>query len=79
MTLELLAIIVPVVLGYIAWNERDKKVMREKIQQKIDKDEAKELMDLKIAPVNVRSQEIKENLIKIETKINRILDKLSEK
>lgn len=74
---ELLIFIGPVFLAYLAWNERDKRDMKHKLADTVTKKEAEHIHEVLSAPNRVRTQEIKEDIKRIETKLDKILENMS--
>lgn len=70
-------VIAPIVTAYVIYNERDKREMKNKASTIVCKQEIEHLIDIKNAPQSVRQEEIKEDIQRLERKLDKILDKLS--
>lgn len=71
--------IIPIVLFYVGFLERRFSMISHRANQGLKKDEVEHLVDLKQASVQVRQEEIKEDLHRIESKLDRLLEKLASK
>jgi hypothetical protein len=69
-------ILLPVILFYIGFNERDKLNMKLKLEKTSVKEEVEKLIDLKMNVHQVQIQDIKDDLHRIETKLDVVLEKL---
>ena len=73
MTIEqMLIAIVPILLGYIAYNERDKDNMRTK--ETVTKEEVEKLVDLKLVEHRVEIKEIKEDIREVKNKLDKVIE-----
>ncbi len=72
-------VILPVLLAYIGYNEHDKVSIKNDVDKTMSKEEVEQFVDLKIEPHNVQIQDIKADLDKIDSKLDKVLDKLSAK
>lgn len=69
-------VVLPVVLCYIGFNERDKSVMKYKLDNSISKLDVEKLIDIKIAVHQVQIQDIKDDLVRIESKLDMLLERM---
>jgi hypothetical protein len=72
MLLEGAVIVLPILLGYVAYNERDKMNVKTKLHTKLDKKDAEHLIDLKNAPVKVNQERTLEELKRFNDKLEQI-------
>ncbi len=72
-------ILIPVVLCYIGFNEKDKSMIKTKVDKSLPKDDIERLIDLKMKVHQVQIQDIKEDLNRIESKLDLILNKLAKR
>ena len=72
MLLEGVMIALPILLGYVAYNERDKMNVKTKLHNKISKHDAEHLIDLKNAPVKVNQERTLEELRRFNDKLDQI-------
>ena len=70
-------VLLPVMLCYIGFNERDKGTMRTKIENTSPKNDVEKLIDMKMQVHQVQIQDIKEDLERIEAKLDTILARLA--
>lgn len=70
-------ILIPILLGYVAYNEKDKTNMKQKIEVTSPKTDVENLIDLKMQRHQVEIASIKEDLKRIETKLDRLIDRLA--
>ena len=68
----MLIAIVPILLGYIAYNERDKDNMRTK--ETVTKEEVEKLVDLKLVEHRVEIKEIKEDIREVKNKLDKVIE-----
>lgn len=71
-------VIYPLVIVYLGWNEKDKMSMKSKIYQLPEREEIVELIDLKMSGTHIETRELKENLRRIEGKLDKIIDKMTD-
>lgn len=71
--------IVPALLAYAAYNERDKQTMRQVTQKTMPKEDIEKLIDLKLLVHQIEINEIKGDLARIENKLDKIVDLLNNK
>ena len=69
-------VLLPVMLCYIGFNERDKMSMKTKIENTSPRNDIEKLIDMKMQVHQVQIQDIKEDLERIEAKLDTILDRL---
>lgn len=70
--------LVPCLLCYIGYNEKDKFSMKNKVEKTIEKDDIEKLIDLKMVVHQVEISGIKEDLRRIESKLDKLLDNLNK-
>lgn len=68
----MLIAIIPILLGYIAYNERDKDNMRTK--ETVTKEEVEKLVDLKLVEHRVEIKEIKEDIREVKNKLDKVIE-----
>lgn len=66
----------PILLAYVAYNERDKHAMKNKYNDNISEGELYKHVELTTKVLDVRLEKIEEDIIRLETKIDRVMDKL---
>lgn len=71
-------VLLPIILAYIGYNERDKVHMRSRVDTMMTTEEVEKMIDLKTATQQVQIQDIKDDLIRIESKLDKVLDKLMD-
>ena len=69
-------VLLPVLLCYIGFNERDKSMMKAKSDTYMPKADVEKMIDMKLEVHNVQIQDIKDDLDRIETKLDMILERL---
>jgi hypothetical protein len=72
MFFESAAIILPILVAYVAYNERDKMNVKNKLSETISKKDADHLIDLKNAPVKVNQERTLEELRRFNAKLDQI-------
>lgn len=72
----LLYILVPILFGYVGYNERDKSVMKSKLDKTYTKSESEHLMNLKNKPIEVLQQEAAKDIKRCNDKLDKIEDML---
>lgn len=70
-------VVLPLLIAYVGYNEKDKRSMRKTIQETAPKSEIEKLIDLRMQVHQVEIREIKEDLARIERKLDKLLDRLS--
>jgi hypothetical protein len=71
-------ILIPLIVGYITYNERDKMNLKNKSMSVMQKDEIEKLIDLKLAVSQVQILSIKDDLDRIEDKIDKLIDRMNK-
>lgn len=64
--------VVGVALGYVIW--KFKKV-ETKVEQSLDEQEIRQIIDDKLEPMKVMHKEVKEDLNRIENKLDRLIER----
>ncbi len=76
--LELLKyFLIPTLLAYVAYNENDKMTLKGKAERIVQREEIEKLVDLKLLVQQVEIKEIKSDLMRIESKLDKLIDKLT--
>lgn len=70
--LTLVLMIVPLLIAYVAYNERDKLKMR--LKSVISKEEAEKLIDLKLIENKIEIKEIKNDIHEVKKKLDRVIE-----
>ncbi len=70
-------IILALVLLYLGVVEKRISSMQDKLEKKMDRDVIRELLDLEVKAVNNEQSNLKEDLHRIEAKVDKLLDKLT--
>jgi len=71
-------VIVTVVIPFGVYVVREISIVKERLAEKPSNAEVEKLIDLKQQVLDVRQQELKDDLTRIENKIDRLLDKLTQ-
>jgi hypothetical protein len=71
-------ILIPLIVVYITYNERDKMNLKNKSMSVMQKDEIEKLIDLKLAVSQVQILSIKDDLDRIEDKIDKLIDRMNK-
>jgi hypothetical protein len=71
-------IVVPVLLGYIGYNERDKGTMKQKMDKTLCKNEVEHLIDLKNKPMEVLQNETSDDVKECKLKLDKLEDLMRE-
>ena len=69
-------LIIPCLLLYIGYNERDKHKMKDKTEHDMSREETEKLIDMKLEVPKVKIREIKGDLVRIEAKLDMILNRI---
>lgn len=69
--------LVPALLCYIGYNEKDKMSMKTKVEKTSAKEDIEKLIDLKMVVHQVEIRDIKEDLRRLESKLDKVLDLLN--
>lgn len=64
--------VVGVVIGYIMWKF---KKIETKVDKSLDEQEVRQIIDDKIEPMKVMQKEVKEDLNRIEAKLDRLIER----
>jgi hypothetical protein len=72
----ILAIVGPLILGYLGWNERDKMVLKQKLEESR---EHMHKIDSQQQVLESQNDDMKDDLKRIEKKVDLLLDKLIQK
>lgn len=64
--------LVPLLIAYVAYNERDKLKMR--MKSVISKEEAEKLIDLKLIENKIEIKEIKNDMHEVKKKLDRVIE-----
>lgn len=72
-------ILLPIVLAYVGYSEKDRYDMRQKMYKLIEREEAQNLIDLKMESSKNEIKDLKEDLNRIEDKLDKILDRMVAK
>lgn len=64
--------LVPLLIAYVAYNERDKLKMR--MKSVLSKEEAEKLIDLKLIEHKIEIKEIKADMTEVKTKLDRVIE-----
>lgn len=76
MLFESLLIGLPLAAAYIAWNERDKKLMKQQLNRTLCKKEVEHLIDLKNLPQEILQVETAKDIKEIKEKLDKLHDRL---
>jgi len=71
-------VIATVVVPFGVYVVREISMVKERLADKMSNAEVEKLIDLKQQVLDVRQQELKDDLTRIENKIDRLLDKLTQ-
>ncbi len=69
-------VLLPVMLCYIGFNERDKINMKSKLEHMVSKDDMEKFIDMKMMVHQVQIQDVEDRLERMEVKIDTIIDRL---
>jgi hypothetical protein len=81
-SLIITSVFLPLILGYLAYNEKDKSSMKQRLHKTLCKQEVEHLIDLKLEVVHLQHSELKDDLERLETMMHILdskIDKLIEK
>lgn len=70
------SILIPAIIAYALYNERDKNRVKNKIDKTYLKEDIEKIIDLKMRSRDVQIENIEDNLQRIEAKLDKIIDKL---
>lgn len=73
---SIVSTIVAFAIGYIAHNEKDKQKMKSDILHRLQREEVHQVVELKIKPVEIEVREIKADVLRIEKKVDLLIDAL---
>lgn len=71
-------ILIPILLCYIGYNEKDKSSMKTKVEKTVEKDDIEKLIDIKMMVHQVEIRDIKDDLRRIEGKLDKLIDSLNK-
>lgn len=69
-------VMIPTILTYIGYNERDKMIHRQKVLQTLPRDDIERLVDKSKEVHGVEIREIKSDIDRLESKIDKMIDLL---
>ena len=72
----LLYVLMPILVAYVGYNERDKSMMKQKLDQTHSKSETEHLIELKNKPIEVLQQEACKDIQRCNDKLDKIEDML---
>ncbi len=72
----LVYVILPILVTYMGYNERDKAAMKKELRDTYSKDNTEHLIDLKNKPIEVLQQETIKDVKEVGTKLDKIEDLL---
>lgn len=71
-------VVIPLLLAYIGFNEKDKRMIKKTLEKTAPKNEVEKLIDLKMQIHQVEIREMKGDLARIESKLDRLIDKFTK-
>ena len=71
-------IVLPILVAYVGYNERDKSSMKHTINKTLDQDKTEHLIDLKNRPMEIMQQEAAKDIKECNTKLDKIEDMIRQ-